>query len=415
MLTVIGMTCIEFFDNNAIENIFTCLALKPDRVILMGGDEELLLKHAQRYKAFTDEKGMNVEFAYSLIERNDVDEIVDVLADIVNTYDECVIDLTGGGELYLAAAGVIRERFSFRDIQMHHVDYISRTSEDVDGDGCSVTPDVMPKLSVEDCIKLYGGKVVSTGETLFRIGTDLVGDVNALWDICRKDPYAWNKMTHITSAGKTDERDPLRMHYEGNTIKNKCAAENIEYGEFQRFLSRLRTAKMIRTSFDASGYHIAFKNDVVMNCLTVSGRTFELQIYNAARNYIVDGDLFYNDVVNGIVMKWDDALPATPDPMNEIDVMMIKGTVPVFVSCKNGQCGSDELYKLNTVAMRFGGKYSRKVLALSNPASGNIDSLIRQRADEMGILLFENMRRLDYKGIEEEVGKFWDDGNGCSL
>ena len=43
--------------------------------------------------------------------------------------------------------------------------------------------------------------------------------------------------------------------------------------------------------------------------------------------------------------------------------MLMRGVIPVFVSCKNGAVDSNELYKLNTVADRFGSIYAKKIIA----------------------------------------------------
>ena len=73
------------------------------------------------------------------------------------------------------------------------------------------------------------------------------------------------------------------------------------------------------------------------------------------------------------------------DVLNEIDVLALKGNVPVFISCKTGKMGPSNtlhaLYELQTVAERFGGKYAKKVLVTSRmPADVYI-----KRAEEMNI------------------------------
>ena len=51
---------------------------------------------------------------------------------------------------------------------------------------------------------------------------------------------------------------------------------------------------------------------------------------------------------------------------NEIDVLLMHGATPLFISCKNGDVKMEELYKLHTVATRFGGPYARKMLIASD-------------------------------------------------
>ena len=68
------------------------------------------------------------------------------------------------------------------------------------------------------------------------------------------------------------------------------------------------------------------------------------------------------------------------------------GMIPVFVSCKSGSIkniGKDELYKLDTVATRFGGKYAKKVLIATSLNNSPDANYLRQRAKDMQIRLVE--------------------------
>ena len=89
----------------------------------------------------------------------------------------------------------------------------------------------------------------------------------------------------------------------------------------------------------------------------------------------------------GVCIDWDGETKGA-DTENEIDVMMMRGMIPVFVSCKNGFVETDELYKLATVAERFGGKYAKKALVASSLDLGSsFGKILKQRADEMGIMI----------------------------
>ena len=77
----------------------------------------------------------------------------------------------------------------------------------------------------------------------------------------------------------------------------------------------------------------------------------------------------------------------TKDVLNEIDVLTLEGNVPTFISCKAGKMDKGKaltpLYELETVATRFGGKYTKKVLATLYPVKG----VYAERAEEMEIEL----------------------------
>ena len=68
----------------------------------------------------------------------------------------------------------------------------------------------------------------------------------------------------------------------------------------------------------------------------------------------------------------------------------------------------EELYKLNTVASRFGGKYVKKVLVAEalDPDSAFTKHL-RQRAQDMGIRLVESINSKSQAEIEKIVKSLW--------
>ena len=70
-------------------------------------------------------------------------------------------------------------------------------------------------------------------------------------------------------------------------------------------------------------------------------------------------------------------------------MILIHGTTPLFISCKNGAIGEDELYKLHTVAQRFGGPNAKKMLIATDLYHKNPKSTraFAQRAWDMDIFL----------------------------
>ena len=94
------------------------------------------------------------------------------------------------------------------------------------------------------------------------------------------------------------------------------------------------------------------------------------------------------------------------DTENEIDVMMIHGLVPIFVFCKNGYIDTDELYKLNAVANRFGGKYAKRVLIATALGNNDFSEYLRQRAKDMNIRLVEGVREMDDIELNKVIRSF---------
>ena len=90
-----------------------------------------------------------------------------------------------------------------------------------------------------------------------------------------------------------------------------------------------------------------------------------------------------DDCLVGAHLDWDGVLHSgrSEDVLNEIDVLVLRGLVPTFISCKSGSVDKDALYELRTVTERFGGKYAKMVLA----APKGVSRADRMRAEEMGI------------------------------
>lgn len=191
-----------------------------------------------------------------------------------------------------------------------------------------------------------------------------------------------------------------------------------KYIDYDKKLDRDFIEALLRlgllTVYDDGGDTITvrFKNPQVKKCLTTEGQVLELKMYVLAKAAVADGTPVYYDVLNGVKIDWDGVVHGEEERIdvdNEIDVMLMHGVVPIFLSCKNGDLKPEELYKLHTVARRFGGPYARMVLVA--PA---IDRLgdgvrLRQRAEDMGIIVLagDDVLRADDAALTALLAELW--------
>ncbi len=404
------MTYIEFFDKNASKNICASIANIPDRVILVGHNSKVLVRHAERYGNIFLKRGYNVEFICHPIIRYNLQNIVDELSVIVNTYDDCIFDLMGGDELYLTAAGIIYERYrNKRNIQMHRLNLGTGTIVDCDGDGVTIQLNNPLELSVEENIRLYGGDIVYDdikpgGTYTWDINDEFCTDIRLMWDICRRNAKQWNIFTGILSASDSG------CSYGDDGLSLSISASHTGISDFIEKLNR----DGLITNCQKSSKRIKFtyKNAQVKKCLTKSGQILELIIYLTASELTDDcGKKIYNDVMTGVIIDWDGKIHTAGgvyDTENEIDVIMMHGFMPIFVSCKNGAIDINELYKLFSVAERFGGEYSKKILiANALDPSEQFGECLMQRARDMKIRVISDIRNLNEDELRKKVGKFY--------
>ena len=142
----------------------------------------------------------------------------------------------------------------------------------------------------------------------------------------------------------------------------------------------------------------------IKKCLSKAGQVFELFLAICASELKDDnGNPVYTDILSGVFIDWDGEIhPGTgSDVENEIDLILMKGLMPVFISCKNGSCDINELFKLSVVASHFGGKY---VLA-----GTEIDKAeaIELRAKAMGINPWIRLHKKTEKDLYAELSNLW--------
>ncbi len=397
------MTVIEFFDReSAVENIASTLVCEPEKVVFIGCNARRMKRCVENYKSVADARGINVNFSYMTVSRNNFEAITDAIEMVISENEDCRIDISGGNELFLVAVGVILEKYRDK-VDVHRFDINNNTFRDCDSNGC-VLKTVPVNLGIDENIRIYGGRVIYTDEKenstyRWNFTDDFVSDIKAMWDICRKDVRMWNVRTNTIAkyCNKYLDEASLQLSVKSNGTKN-------EQNDLREFFVELKKYGIIKNLEIADRVSFVFKNKQILKCLTKAGQLLELVIAVTARE--LD---FYNDVKTGVYIDWDGVVDdCRADVENEMDVVLMNGMIPVFVSCKNGTVDSDELYKLAVVSERFGGKYVRKVLVTTQlDEMGYKAEYIRARARDMGIRLIENLDAMSEKELCDTVAKFY--------
>ena len=456
------MTYIEFFDKVPTENIVACLTYAPDRVILIGDSSKLMDAHIKRYERIFKDRGKTIEFLRETVAQNALDKAVAKLSEIVETYivkeqDTCVFDVTGGNELLLVALGIVCARYPEQNIQIHRFNLRNNIISDCDKDGVTIYRDA-PMLTVEENIRLYGGDVVygtiCEEDKTYRwdMNETFERDLRHMWEISKRGFGKWNSEIGVlkmivckgsaSADGLTVTADIDAVDWELRQNKHTLTYATLDTdtnGKCDTILRSLKRYGLI-TRFEETAdkkVTVSFKDKQVKACFTNEGQVLELMVYLTAKTVKgKDGNEVYNSSLTGVQIDWDgdphgtlyeqlenvsnhpgNSIPdVVYDTENEIDVLLMHKTVPVFVSCKNGDVKSEELYKLRTVAEQFGGPYAKAVLvATSIPVlvkrdkndRGHAGEYLRQRAKDMGIRLIENFDP-DSKETERVMSTLWE-------
>ena len=390
-------TNIEFFDKEPIENVITCLNFKMDRVIFFGYDSRM----TEEAKKITGKALKDIchvtDVVFVEVSQKKLSRILEVMERYIDEevaeQNQCFFDMTGGEDMILMAMGMLKER---RHIPVHQFDIRTGGIRTFDEDGklSIVEAGIENKISLKlnDILKLRGASIADRYRVVDQEALEdeeFQRDVERLWEISRQDEKEWNRTADILKNFTVNmETETVSGSYFSGTRslhRNQNCRRNQET-EFRERMELLEHNGMIYNLRNHNGLIIfQYKNEMVWECLTNPGTVLELHTYFGAKE-----DSRYSDCRTGVQIDWDGALVAENsekdnDVENEVDVMLLKGYVPVFISCKNGKANQMALYELDTVASRFGGKYAEKYLVVGQP----LCSAYKNRAEEMGITVVE--------------------------
>ena len=390
------MVYIEFFSENAVENICSSLLNPPETLCLLGDEREAerMKIHAERYRKLFASRGTPVTVVTRTAEKGSLFSLVRELTQIADREENggCVIDLTGGDDLCLTAAGIVYGRLGSnpKQVQLQRVDIDKCEILNCDEDGTVLRPTADPALTVPEFVSLYGGEITHKTAGIADLGGEKKAAVDSLWKVCREDPVRWHKMTGLLGFSAKDE-SVLNVRITDAQAMTYLAHKGATLQAYRQFLSSLGKSPFVSVSHPAADLsEISFRNAFVRRCLTDPGFVLENKTLSRladVRN--PDGTPFFSDGWQSVTVRLDGSSPARESrdgTKNETDVVLMRKMSPYFVSCKNGDFDSIELNRFYSSVAKFGGPYARKILVYSLPGQ-QIDPGYRDRASYLGIRL----------------------------
>lgn len=417
------MTLIELYDRTPVENIITTLALKPRKVIFIGSDTRRIKKSIPLCQEIVRGRGMDVEMIARSVAKNDLEAITEVLYDVLleEEDDQIVVDISGGDESTLVSVGMIlgncsqinKKLYAFRIniVSRRGVLFEIQKAENgrmhIDRRIYDFSVGSQVYLTVEENIVLHGGKILSKGIPFPR-GDKLAEDVRTMWKLCRVDCTGWNAKLNVLSGAVIRFEDE-----DGKFMLPKSAFGKKRHQVDEKLWNAFVEAGLVTVDAqlsDKMGVVFSYKNKIVEECLNKAGSSLEYITYLSGMEATAEEEWVFDDAQIGVVIDWDGEPNGTS---NEIDCIFMRGMVPVFVSCKNGDVKTDELYKLDAVSEKFGSGYAKAALVSTvyfDPHSRSYEGEratenLKNRADDMQIRLLTKVHTLSYDRIGSDLAR----------
>ncbi len=380
---------VELFSADPLDNVIACLKFRFDKVIFFGDATESMDAVAcatvQRFLQSERIGVQEVQFVqltdsgYPAVEQ----ELTAAVQREQAAGNTCFIDITGGGELALAAVGMVSTRqqvpLMMVDIDEDEVQLLAYPEQ------FDQLPSRNVYLRLEEFLHLQEGLIdwsrhKSQNEQIY--SPEFAAYIVRLKQFIDRMGPEWNKVA--MGLANLSSGQQLQIERVPSEIKRAAKVAHLNVPRLLACLEKLHRKHLLQDYvYDDFRLRFTFNSELEKELLCDCGAVLEHYVYCKvmARPEVDDCGI-------GYFLDWEgegDPAYHTPDGedvINEIDVVYMSKNIPTFISCKNKQVTTNQpLYELDTVADRFGGVHVHKVLF----ASGGVSPAVRNRAAEMGI------------------------------
>ena len=334
-------TLVELLDERPLENVLGVELFRPEEVyyVCPEGTPKSLQKQLRNYFAH---RGVSAVLHFLYADVFDTGAVLDLFRKILRERPGAVMDITGGTDAVLFAAGLACSGTEIPVVTYSRTRnrfYSIRNAASAHGVPCDIS------FTVEDCFLMAGG-TMRRGRVDNAVLSGYLEDFGPFFSVFLKHRARWDRIvTYIQRVSPAAEDGSFSLQARG-------------------------------------GYR--FRDAQVRAWLRDVGSVLELYVYKAC----LDTGLF-DDVRTSAVVDWNgDEGGAVVS--NELDVMCTRGITPVFISCKTCMIRTEALNELAVLRDRFGGEIARAAIVTAEPAG----AAARNRAAEL------NIRVIDLNDLE---------------
>ena len=366
---------INQVDEHNESNILATQEFKPNLVyFIKDKDSEEKMKTLRLYYEKNFKK---IKIEELLVEVGDKERLEKIISRLKEKNRNILINLTGGKrinslilldlcikEKLIALYINIKKKiiYEFKD----NIKIYEKTFED---------------LEIDDIVKASGGKIIEDSSELCNkkdliYFAEKISSNLELW-------HKYKQQLYESSIFEHDSNETQRIYIHTQTLEDE------EINLLDKILSKFKEMNEISYKKEKNRVVVNFNNEYLKAFIFKSGTWLEIET-----NKLINSIEEIDEAKNGVMFLWNDENQSV---RNELDVVAVKDSVPIFISCKDSDKYNEmALNELNVYATKFGGENSYKILVATKEP---IKSPVRVRAKEMGIHL------IIFDGNEEKLIK----------
>ena len=370
---------ITILDEHNESSILLAEKLKPKEIIyLYKKDEELKVLNSLRQ--FYLNKFPNCNFSDEKLGKDTISSIEEIIKRMKSKNTAICLNQGNKKDILIMYTLALKHNIDGFFLDIPKEELLKLNLESVQCEKCNFVD-----LDVEDIINSIGASIVVDSTEISEINiietmTNYIADNLDLW-----------KKYKIRLSDNS-----VFIHDESNPRSIKIDKELLSREEvllLDKILNFLEENGQIKVKELEQCLKVTFQNEFIKGFIFKSGTWLEVLTKN-----IIEEIKSIDDIKSGLLFLWNDKESRVK---NELDVVAIKDSVLICVSCKDSKKYDEvALNELNVYSEQLGGENVIKILVATHPP---IKSSISKRAKEMGInlVVFDGNK----KAFKEELEK----------
>ncbi|EHK2336184.1 DUF1887 family protein [Clostridium perfringens] len=370
---------ITILDEHNESSILLAEKLKPKEIIyLYKKDEELKVLNSLRQ--FYLNKFPNCNFSDEKLGKDIISSIEEIIKRMKSKNTAICLNQGNKKDILIMYTLALKHNIDGFFLDIAKEELLKLNLESVQCEKCNFVD-----LDVEDIIDSIGASIVVDSTEISEINI-----IETMTNYIASNLDLWKKYKIRLSDNS------VFIHDESNPRSIKIDKELLSREEvmlLDKILNFLEENGQIKVKELEQCLKVTFQNEFIKGFIFKSGTWLEVLTKN-----IIEEIRSIDDIKSGLLFLWNDKESRVK---NELDVVAIKDSVLICVSCKDSKKYDEvALNELNVYSEQLGGENVIKILVATHPP---IKSSISKRAKEMGInlVVFDGNK----KSFKEELEK----------
>ena len=369
-------TLIELYDERAIENVIGPETFRPRRIVYLYPQEWGDSAGAQRViEKYFAGRGFNPQVEFVGVSLYKAEKILRTLREIHSRYPDCALEVTGGTDAALLAAGMFCGQ---TDVPAFTYSRKRNCFYGIHGTGITEELPCTLSYSVEDFFRMTGG-TLRRGRVDNGILAKYMPGFEDFFRVFLEYRVQWTEaISFMKLISQQEHGEPIRLAVHGSLRQHSEHGRGVTIP--QKLLYRLQQIGYLKdVRIEDGKVSFSFADTQIRTWLRDVGSVLELYMYKMC----CDAGVF-GDVVSSAVVDWDGTV-GHDSVSNEIDVAATRGATLLCISCKACEIKTEAINELAILRDRFGGKGAKAVIVTTERCG----AAARHRAAQMNIAVID--------------------------